>query len=144
ANFESSQPSAATVLPRGPGSAQTVTVDHLLPETAYSIGIRAFDECKNYGPVVAIDAQTTERQAGYVDACFVATAAYGSLLANDVELLRTFRDRALETSPMGELLVETYYSVGPAVAGVVDESEGLRATTREVLAPIVDLIRARR
>jgi hypothetical protein len=144
ANFESSQPVAAVVSPHGPGAAQTVTVDRLLPETQYSIGVRAYDECKNYGPIAVVEATTTARQAGYVDACFVATAAYGSLLANDVELLRSFRDHALETNVMGELAVETYYSVGPALAGVIDESDDLRATTREALAPVVEIIRARR
>jgi hypothetical protein len=143
ANFESSLPVAASITPHGPGTAQTVTIDRLLPETTYSIGVRAYDECKNYGPVAVIEATTTERQPGYVDACFVATAAYGSLLANDVETLRTFRDQYLHTNVLGELAVETYYSAGPALAGVIDESDDLRATTRAALAPVVELVRGR-
>jgi len=140
-NFFDSIPVAATLQPRGPGAAQAVTVSSLLPETDYFIGIRAYDECKNYGPLAVVEAKTTDRQGGYVDACFVATAAYGSLLANDVDTLRRFRDRYLESNVLGELAVETYYSVGPAVAGVVDQSEELRGVAREGLAPIVHFIR---
>ncbi len=142
ANFATSMPVAASVVPHGPGTPVTVTVGHLLPQTTYYVGIRAYDECKNYGPIAMVSAQTTERVGGYVDACFVATAAYGSLLANDVEMLRRFRDRYLASNVLGELAVETYYSVGPAVAGVVDESEPLRATARAVLQPMVDAIGA--
>jgi hypothetical protein len=140
ANFASSMPVAAAVTPHGPGTPQTITIDHLLPQTTYYIGVRAYDECKNYSPIAEIQATTADRKAGYVDACFVATAAYGSLLANDVEMLRRFRDQYLESNVMGELAVETYYSVGPAVAGVVDESEDLRATARTALQPVVDVV----
>ena len=140
ANFASAMPTGASVQVHGPGTPQTLTIDHLLPQTDYFIGIRAFDECKNYGPVAVIEAKTAERQAGYVDACFVATAAYGSLLANDVEMLRRFRDQYLQSNVLGELAVETYYSVGPAVAGVVDQSEPLRATARTALAPLVHFL----
>ncbi len=141
ANFPDGTPVATAIAPIAPGIAQTLTLNGLLPETDYWIGVRAYDECRNYGPVAIIPFTTTPRQSGYVDACFVATAAYGSLLANDVELLRRFRDQYLESHVLGELLVETYYSVGPAVAGVVEHSDPLRAMARDVLQPAVDWIR---
>ena len=71
----------------------------------------------------------------------MATAAYGSVMANDVEALRHFRDTFLETSALGELAVETYYTFGPPVAGVVGSSELLRATARDGLAPIIAWVR---
>ena len=71
----------------------------------------------------------------------MATAAYGSILANDVELLRHFRDTWLETNVIGELGVEAYYTFGPAFAGVVGESNLLRTGARDLLAPIVRVIR---
>ena len=58
-------------------------------------------------------------------------------MANDVEMLRHFRDCVLQRTVLGELAVETYYTFGPAVAGVVGESELLRATARDALRPIV-------
>jgi hypothetical protein len=141
ANFAEATPVAQMVTPVAPGTPQTITLTGLLPETDYWVGIRAFDECRNYSPLVIVPFQTIARQSGYVDACFVATAAYGSPLANDVEFLRRFRDQYLESHVLGELLVETYYSVGPAVAGVVDHSDPLRAMARDVLDPVVGWVK---
>ena len=140
-NFTSSMPVVATVVPAGSGQLATIDLSGLLPQTDYSIGIRAVDDCFNPGPLAIAAFTTPEREVGSVDACFVATAAYGSLMANDVEMLRHVRDSMLRSSVMGELFVETYYTFGPAVAGVVGESELLRATARGVLQPIVQAVR---
>jgi hypothetical protein len=129
------------IAPVAPGQSQTVTLDRLLPETNYSVGIRAFDDCHNTSTLAVIDFRTADRQSGTVDACFVATAAYGSLLATDVGMLRQFRDSMLKSTVLGELAVETYYTFGPAVAGVIGESDLLRETARAVLTPIVRWVR---
>jgi hypothetical protein len=123
------------------GALQTIKIDHMLPETSYSLGIRAFDNCGNVGPLRVIALETPPRQTGDIDACFIATAAYGSLMANDVEPLRVFRDSVLKHTVLGELAVETYYTFSPSVAGVIGESELLRWTARDVLAPIVTSVR---
>jgi hypothetical protein len=131
-----------TVVPGDPGSLQTFLLDKLLPETDYSVGIRAFDKCHNTSSLAVVDFRTADRVAGTVDACFIATAAYGSIMAADVDMLRHFRDAALKSSVLGELAVETYYTFGPAVAGVVGESDLLRETARAALAPVVTRVRS--
>jgi hypothetical protein len=143
-NFEAADSmKVATSVPiTAPGARSTVDVPGLLPETEYWIGIRAYDECRNDGPLGIIHVITLARPPGYVDACFVATAAYGSRMASDVELLRHFRDAMLESSVLGELAVETYYTFGPPVAGVVGESEFLRALARDVIAPLVARVKS--
>ena len=140
-NFADSMPVTARVIPRAPGSLQTFELTGLLPETDYWIGVRAYDGCHDDGDLAIALVTTAPRTSGAVDACFVATAAYGSILANDVELLRHFRDAALESNVIGELGVETYYTFGPAVAGVVGESDLLRRSARSVLAPLVAWVR---
>jgi hypothetical protein len=62
-------------------------------------------------------------------------------MASDVELLRHFRDSLLRKTVLGELAVETYYTFGPAISGVVGESDLLRATARDLLRPIVGRVR---
>jgi hypothetical protein len=125
-----------------PGSLQSFSLDRLLPQTDYSVAIRAFDDCHNTGAITVMKFTTPERAIGEVDACFIATAAYGSVMAADVQMLRHMRDSVLRKSVLGELAIETYYTFGPAVAGVVGESELLRATARDVLAPIVSYVRS--
>ena len=124
------------------GTLQEFEMTGLLPDTEYTVGIRASDDCRNTGPIALVTFRTPDRLSGEVDACFIATAAYGSMLANDVEMLRRVRDFALESTILGELAVEAYYTFGPAVAGVVGESEVLRATARAVLSPIVTTAKA--
>jgi len=126
------------------GEVQTFTLPGLLPDTAYSVGIRAFDDCRNTSELAVLSFTTPERSFGEVDACFIATAAYGSPLAADVQLLRGVRDSILRTTVLGELAVEAYYTFGPAAAGMIGESELLRATARELIAPIVRYARSLR
>jgi hypothetical protein len=143
ANFDDARSTQALtpLAPGDPGTLQTVELDGLLPETDYWIGVRAYDDCHNDGDVSIVHITTGARVGGYVDACFVATAAYGSRMAGDVQMLRHFRDTMLRGSVLGELAVETYYTFGPPVAGVVGESDLLRALARGVLSPIVERVR---
>ena len=140
-NFEDSMPVTATVIPTAAGGIQEIDLQGLLPTTNYWVGVSAYDDCHNDSPIAIYALTTSDRVSGEVDACFVATAAYGSVMANDVELLRHFRDSLLQSTVLGELAVESYYTFGPAVAGVVGESELLRATARDALAPIVARVR---
>lgn len=133
---------AAEIAPAG--REQVITIKNLLPETPYTLAVRAFDDCHNTSKITTTTFTTAARKIGEVDACFVATAAYGSLLANDVEMLRRFRDNLLRRSVLGELAVETYYTFGPPVAGVIGESDLLRQTARDLLTPIVQWVRGLR
>jgi hypothetical protein len=141
-NFADSTLVTANVTPAGAGSLANLEIKGLLPETEYSVGIRAYDDCPNAGALTTLRFRTGDRAVGSVDACFIATAAYGSIMANEVETLRHFRDSALSKTILGELAIETYYTFGPAVASVVGESEMLRATARAILRPIIERVRA--
>ena len=141
ANFADSMPVTAKVAPEDAGHLQGFEIAGLLPETDYWIGVRAYDGCHNSGTLAITKVTTAARVNGSVDACFVATAAYGSLMANDVEMLRHFRDAMLRSNALGELGVEAYYTFGPLVANLVGESDVLRTTARAGLQPVVERIR---
>jgi alpha-tubulin suppressor-like RCC1 family protein len=69
--------------------------------------------------------------------CFIATAAYGTPMAEEVEILREFRDEYLLTNPLGQALVDFYYKVSPPMAEFITEHPSLKPIVRAGLAPAV-------
>jgi PKD repeat protein len=69
--------------------------------------------------------------------CFIATAAYGSPMEPQVELLREFRDRFLLTNSVGKSFVIIYYAYSPPVADFIAKHDTLRAGVRCALLPVV-------
>ncbi len=71
--------------------------------------------------------------------CFIATAAYGTPLAVDINTLRALRDTVLLTSTVGTAFVEGYYHVSPYVADFVAKSPLLASMVRVALVPVIML-----
>jgi len=72
------------------------------------------------------------------DGCFIATAAYGTSTAEEIDTLRAFRDEVLLQNILGSHFVNLYYEVSPPLADFISEHEGLRTLVRELLVdPVV-------
>ena len=70
--------------------------------------------------------------------CFIATAAYGTPLQEDIDTLREFRNEVLNTNTPGKALVGTYYSTSPPIANALAMNNGLRTSVRVLLlTPLV-------
>jgi hypothetical protein len=69
--------------------------------------------------------------------CFIATAAYGSDTAAEVQVLRSFRDRYLLTSEIGRGLVNWYYRNSPAAAELLNAHPAFKPAVRAMLLPAV-------
>jgi len=69
--------------------------------------------------------------------CFIATAAYGSLLHSHVKILRDFRDKYLIPTKLGRFLVEFYYRYSPFVADLIAKHKALKIMVRFSLLPVI-------
>ena len=69
--------------------------------------------------------------------CFIATAAYGSAMAPQVQALRTWRDRYLVSNSPGRAFIRFYETWSPPAADVIRRSDTLRSVARFLLWPLV-------
>lgn len=87
--------------------------------------------------VVFLSAGTDAGGWGLGGPCFIATAAYGTPLAAQVDTLRAVRDVYLLNNPMGTAFVDLYYQFSPAVAEMVAAHPALAVCVRLALAPVI-------
>ncbi len=135
--------SVALEVPTSTPAGELVEVDlgGLQPLTHFWIAVRAVDGCNASSAIATAEYTTPDIQFTTVSPCFVATAAYGSPLTDEIGALRRFRDRHLRTNAVGRALVGAYQTVGPMLAEWIRPSEAARASVRAVLAPVVRLVR---
>jgi PKD repeat protein len=75
--------------------------------------------------------------------CFIATTAYGTPTAEQIDVLREFRDVVLLESAAGSQFVAIYYQLSPPVAEFIAGNELLRTLVRELLVdPLVWVVEA--
>jgi hypothetical protein len=73
--------------------------------------------------------------------CFVASAAYGTSTAKEIDILREFRDEVLLPNALGAEFVSLYYKSSPPIADFISEHEILRKAMRVAfVAPIVAIL----
>jgi len=108
------------------------------PVGATYLRIRLLGTNWNEGAEVRFDEIGFYPVTGY---CFIATAAYGTETASQLNILRDFRDQVLLKNPLGSRFVATYYKLSPPIANFIAKSDFLRAVVRDVLIdPVVHLL----
>jgi C1A family cysteine protease len=93
------------------------------------------------GVVSSASALTTFTAAspmpGSTGGCFIATTAFGSPMAGQVDILRQFRDRCLLTNHPGRTFVVWYYRNSPAAARFIQDKPFAKVATRAALYPLI-------
>ena len=122
-----------TVTAINPGVSANLTI---LSSTYLSSKLRMFGEklVLTIGFDVGGDATLT---ITVPEVCFIATAAYGAPMAEQIQILREFRDEYLLTNSLGQALVDIYYRVSPPVAEFIIEHPSLKPVVRAGLLPAV-------
>ena len=87
----------------------------------------------SFADISKTDADTFDVVLGTPSPCFIATAAYGTPVHEDINILRKFRNEVLSTNTPGKAIVETYYSTSPPIANALSENRGLRTAVRLLL-----------
>ncbi|MBC7218816.1 MAG: hypothetical protein H5T49_01575 [Hadesarchaea archaeon] len=78
-----------------------------------------------------------ERRGG---GCFIATAAFGTSMAHEINVLRSFRDNYLMRESAGRSFISLYYRVSPTVAKLISRSQVLKFITRMLLLPVIKAV----
>jgi hypothetical protein len=87
----------------------------------------------------SLDGGDISLEGGGGGGCFIATAAYGSLMAPHVKILCEFRDRILLTNSFGKSFVDFYYAYSPSAANFIADHGVLKAMVRVTLVPVVGI-----
>jgi hypothetical protein len=110
--------------------------------TAGTFDIRA--KAKSPADGLIITVIDTNARTGYSEPytiedfrCFIATAAYGTPMIDQIQVLRDFRDQYLMKNPAGRWFVSNYYRYSPPLARFIAHHDSLRALVRFVLTPII-------
>jgi hypothetical protein len=69
--------------------------------------------------------------------CFIATAAYGTPMAREIQVLRAFRDRRLLATRLGHTVTQGYYLLSPPVADAIRHHPLRRRVVRIILQPLI-------
>lgn len=129
-------------------AATRATVSSLIEGVTYYMAVTAYDTSGNQSgysdeivytvPGGAVpEPSTGSSGGGGGGGCFIATAAFGSAMAPEVERLREFRDSCLLTNGPGRAFVDFYYRVSPPIADFISHDEDLRQIPRVMLWPLV-------
>ena len=101
----------------------------------------SFVNGQSTGTYSVADSNNIQEGDGGFEGCFIATAAYGSYFEKHVKVLRDFRDNVLLTNSLGKKIVEFYYKHSPSIASKIAMHSGAKNIIRQVLTPIVYIIK---
>ena len=119
------------------GQAETTYVPTLSLDTTYCWRVEAINEhsIMSSGGIWGF---TTEG-ATSASPCFIATAAYGTPMTEEIQVLREFRDGYLMTNMLGQAFVDFYYSTSPPIAEFITDHPSLKPMVRTALVPAVGM-----
>jgi very-short-patch-repair endonuclease len=77
------------------------------------------------------------------EGCFIATAAFGTPMAQEIKTLRRFRDLKMKPNLIGRYFITFYYKASPPLAEVIARSKNMKAFVRLNLKQIIRFLESR-
>ena len=77
------------------------------------------------------------------EGCFIATAAFSTPMAQEINTLRRFRDSKMAPNLIGRYFITLYYNASPPLARVIARSKNMKAFVRLNLKPIIRFLESR-
>jgi len=115
-------------------------------ETTYYYVITAIDTYSNESPYSSeVNAtpsapEIPSSSSGGGGGCFIATCVYGTPMAEEVKILKQFRDRFLMKSVCGRNFVKFYYVISPKIADFIRNKPILKSLVRIYLKPLIYIL----
>jgi len=107
-------------------------------ETEIEITIPESEVEGTFDIIVESDDTTDAVSVTAVDPCFIATAAYNTPQAAEIDVLREFRDTVLNSNPVGRAITKLYYATSPPVANWIRQTKQRRRFVRRYfVGPLV-------
>ena len=95
------------------------------------------DDGVDDGTGTGTDGSSSGGGVGSLSGCFIATASYGTPMADEVKVLSEFRDEYLLSNSLGRIFVGAYYKFSPRLAEYICERPALKKFIRIGLKPLV-------
>ncbi|MFZ5628548.1 MAG: S8 family serine peptidase [Spirochaetota bacterium] len=119
-------------------NANTFTDSSIAASQDYVYEVTAVDTNDNFSIATSVSVRSGDCSISIGGGgCFIATAAYGTDQAADVQTLRQFRDQYLTKSELGRAFIEAYYRYSPKIADQIRKSDVLKSIVRFGLKPVV-------
>jgi len=99
----------------------------LIPNVNYVYRVRAYKG----------DINSDYSNSASITFCFIATAVYGTSMADQIQPLVNFRDKYLMKNSIGRKIVDLYYKISPPLANYISANPSLKSLTRLFLKPII-------
>ena len=118
----------------------------LSSETTYTYRIRSYNNINdsaysNEASDATSAASSGGGGGGGGGGCFIATASFGSPLAEEVMVLSAYRDKYMMNSSLGCNIIDIYYRLSPYISKRIEKDGFLKILSRFIIRGIVRLVR---
>ena len=145
-NFNAAQMLAMTDTDRNDGSAElaVASIEKLKGDAYGKWGGHEAEKQEAYTSAAKWEAKGKEKGAIQDHGCLIVTATFGSPLASEVQLVRSFRDESIVKSYTGSRFMPGfnawYYSFSPQVSSYINEHPFTKPAMRVLITPILQIV----